>query len=261
MALGALQIRDLAGSKIKIKMPSLYTSFCDFTFERVIMDECQYVKSICTRAHQRIAQLPRMGLFGLTATPMWNPMLDIYGYCSLLAGHLPVDESQVAESLPRPEGVACRDLKSLYKAWSNVRVLPEDPSKTPYALINPAMLIKLREKKGEITHQIGYEAYPFIFRAAVMQRSMDDRVVDQSGKIVVIGSEIPPIRVMTIELRYFEEDQRLHDVAYWGLIGDLHKSKDDGIPDEFSPQGGRQNMRILRTLALAAFNTLRVGLP
>jgi hypothetical protein len=94
-----------------------------------------------------------------------------------------------------------------------------------------------------------------------MQRSMDDRVVDQSGKIVVIGSEIPPIRVMTIELRYFEEDQRSHDIAYWGLIGDLHKSKDDGIPDEFSPQGGRQSMRILRTLALAAFNPLRVGLP
>jgi hypothetical protein len=39
---------------------------------------------------------------------------------------------------------------------------------------------------------------------------------------------------------------------------DLHKSKDNSVPrgDKFTPEGGRQNMQILRTLALAAFNPL-----
>ena len=64
-------------------------------------------------------------------------------------------------------------------------------------LSNPEMLIKLFGK-GEVDAKTGYEAYPFLFRAAIIQRSMGDQVVDQSGKLIVIGADIPPIRVMTI---------------------------------------------------------------
>lgn len=40
------------------KLPPPYTSNCKYHFERVILDECQYVKSIRTCAHQSIAQIP-----------------------------------------------------------------------------------------------------------------------------------------------------------------------------------------------------------
>lgn len=216
------------------------------------MDECQYVKSIRTRSHQSITQLRRNALFGLTATPMWNRILDLFGYCSLLAGHLETDNTTSAQHLPRPGDVPCPTLKALYKAWSDVQVLPDDPSKIPYTLINPEMLIKLSEN-GEVDAKTGYEACPFLFRAAIMQRSMGDQVVDQSGKLIVIGSDIPPIRVMTIELRYFPEDQKLHDAAYRLHISQLVTGGDNRW-DPFSPKGGRQNMRVLRTLALGAFN-------
>jgi hypothetical protein len=45
-----------------------------------------------------------------------------------------------------------------------------------------------------------------------MQRFMGDQVVDQNGHLVVIGSEIPrpPLRVMTVEVRYSQQDQKYH---------------------------------------------------
>ncbi|CEJ55561.1 hypothetical protein PMG11_01813 [Penicillium brasilianum] len=148
-----------------------------------------------TRAHQSIAQIPCNALFGLTATPMWNRILDLYRYCSLLAGHLSVDftDDDPTGGLPGPDEVRFADLRSLYKAWSDVTTLPEDFDEIPYELLNPVVLMRLTEDTGgEVTTQIGYEAYPFLFRACIMQRSMGDQVVDQNRQLVVIGSEIPP---------------------------------------------------------------------
>lgn len=163
----------------------------------MILDECQYVKNIRTRtrAHQSIAQIPRNALFGLTATPMWNLILDLYGYCSLLAGHLSVDftDGDPIGGLLPPDEVRFADLRSLYKAWSGVTTLPEDFDDIPYEPLNPAVLIRLtKDTGGEVTTQIGYEAYPLLFRVCIMQPSMGDQVVDQNGQLVVIGSEIPP---------------------------------------------------------------------
>jgi hypothetical protein len=56
------------------------------------------------------------------------PLVDLYGYFSLLAGGLTFD----LKPLPRPEYVTCDSLEDPYKAWSLVRVLPWDPRKVLY---------------------------------------------------------------------------------------------------------------------------------
>ena len=53
------------------------------TLSESLLDECQYFKNIRTRSYQSIAQVPRNTLFGLTATPMWNRIFDLYGYYNL----------------------------------------------------------------------------------------------------------------------------------------------------------------------------------
>jgi hypothetical protein len=156
----------MSSTRQRRKLPPAYRSDCKYHFERVILDECQYVKNIRTRAHQSIAQIPRNALFRLTATPMWNRILDLYGYCSLLAGHLSVDFTDDDETggLLGPDEVRFADLRSLYKAWSDVTTLPEDFDEIPYELLNPAVLIRLtKDTRGQVTTQIGYEAYPFLF--------------------------------------------------------------------------------------------------
>ncbi|KAJ5389662.1 uncharacterized protein N7496_000730 [Penicillium cataractarum] len=89
-----------------------------------------------------------------------------------------------------------------------------------------------------------------------MQRSMGDRVLDQNGRSIVIGADIPPLRVMTIELRYSPVDQKFHNIDYDFYIENLHKSGgDNGAADDSSP-GGRINMGLLRILCLNAFSPL-----
>lgn len=187
---------------------------------------------------------------------MWNRILDLYGYCSLLAGHLSVEftKNDPTGGLLGPNEVRYPDLRSLYKAWSDVTILPEDSSKIPYELLNPAMLVQLtKDTHGEVTTQIGYEAYPFLFRASIMQRSMGDRVLDQNGRSIVIGADIPPLRVMTIEVRYSPQDQKFHQRDYEFYIEDLHKSGGDNSAADASSPGGRIHMGLLRILCLSAY--------
>ncbi|KAJ5380671.1 uncharacterized protein N7496_003099 [Penicillium cataractarum] len=198
-----------------------------YHWEHVILDECQNVKCIRTPQHQSIAQLARNSLIGLTTTPMWNTIEDFFGYLSLLAGGLKEDKEDDVPSLPRPEGVTCDNLRDLYTAWSKVKVLPEDFDSIPYALLNPAMLARLAPG-GQISPALGQAIFPFLLRASTMIRSLGDRIDGVNGQDIVMGAQIPPIRVMTNELRYSPSEQDYHDKHYRALVGLLENHSPRG---------------------------------
>lgn len=74
-------------------------------------------------------------------------------------------------------------------------------------------------------------------------RSVGDRIVGLDDEEIIIGAEIPPINVMTIEVRYGEYDQALHNARYQGLIQNLSPSgeDDDGTID-LDKTARRQNI-------------------
>ena len=73
----------------------------------------------------------------------------------------------------------------------------------------PKVLVKLTKlSKGLATTKINCDAYPFVFKAAVLQRSIDDRIIKQERGVIVIGSDTPPVRVMIIETRFFRSTRQ-----------------------------------------------------
>lgn len=84
----------------------------------------------------------------------------------------------------------------------------------PYKLLASAGLVRLAEQGGHLTAQSGYDALPIIFRLCMLPRQMGDVTEDGQGGTVVIGADIPPVRVMTIELCYSPENQTFHDQIY-----------------------------------------------
>jgi hypothetical protein len=193
-----------------VSPPKEYVSTCDYHWEHIILDECHHIKTIQTRQHQSIALLQFNSLIGLTGTLMWNRIVDLYGYWSLLPGGLAKvaddgDNDENGEmdisSLAHPEGVqACQTLQELYSAWSQVRVLPRQFDAVPYELLDPKMLVRLGKKNiGTIIGS--YNCFPFLFRASIMMRSMGDVIKGLDGQDIIIGAEIPPLRVMTVEVR------------------------------------------------------------
>lgn len=170
---GGLTMQQMLRGEVRI--PKDYISTCHYHWEHVILDECQHVKCIRTRQPQSIAQLSRNFMIGLTGTRMWNRIEDIYRYLSLLAGGLKEDKEDDVPSLPRPKDVACGNIRELYTAWSKIQVLPRDFDSVPYALLNPAMLVRLAPG-GQISPALGHAIFPFLFRTSPMMRSMGDRI-------------------------------------------------------------------------------------
>ncbi|OKO93309.1 hypothetical protein PENSUB_12372 [Penicillium subrubescens] len=206
-----------------------------------------------------VALLQRYSVIGLTGTLMWNRILDLYGYFNLLGGHLEADKEEGAPSLPRP---TCHikntsverksgTFRALYKAWSEMRILPEDFAKVLHTLVSPAMLVKL-VPNGNITPLISHDCFPFLFRACIMMRSIGDRIVGLDGEEIIIGAEIPPIKVMTVKVRYGLLDQLEHNARYFRLIQALSSSgeEDDGANNDLDKTAGRQNIGVMRQLAL-----------
>lgn len=85
--------------------------------------------------------------------------------------------------------VKCGTLRALYKAWSQVRVLPWEFVEILYTLVNPAMLVKL-VPNGNITPSIIHDCFPFLFHACIMMRSMGDRIIGLDNEEIIIGAKI-----------------------------------------------------------------------
>ncbi|KAJ5461960.1 uncharacterized protein N7458_003512 [Penicillium daleae] len=161
-------------------------------------------------------------------------------------------------SLAHPEGVqACQALQELYSTWAQVCVLPRQFDAVPYELLDPKMLVRLGKKN--ISTIVGsYNCFPFLFRASIMMRSMGDVIEGLDGQDIIIGAEIPPLRVMTVEVRYNARDQEAHDQVYESRVRLLHRSNSDDDDDSAhinrGADHGRQHMGILRELCLLGFS-------
>ncbi|GLI74007.1 hypothetical protein PoHVEF18_002239 [Penicillium ochrochloron] len=85
---------------------------------------------------------------------------------------------------------------------------------------------------------------------------MGDRIIGLNDEEIIIGAEIPPIKVMTMEGRYGILDQLEHNTRYIGLIQKLSSSRedDDGANSDLDKTAGRQNIGVMRQLALLGFN-------
>lgn len=119
-------------------------------------------------------------------------------------------------------------------------MLPWDFTEVLYALVNPVMLVKL-VPNGNITPSISHDCFPFLFRACIMMRSMGDQIVWLDGEEIIISAEIPPIKVMTIEVRYGEYDQALHNARYQGLIQSEKTSRKTSRYQRYQASGSYQS--------------------
>ena len=251
--LGDTEIKNPRNA-FKNRAKQQYTSTCKYTWEHVIPDECQHMKSIFTPQHKCVALLERNSLIGLTATPMCNQIVDLYGYWSLLGNGLAaevIDEDENSDldlaRIVHPDGAKpCQSLRELYTVWSEARKLPSAFEEISYELVDPSLIVRLGSNVSTI---MGDDCFQFLCRASIMMRTMADTISGLGDEKILIGAEIPPLRVMTIEVRYSPADQRCHDEVYRFWIKKMLNLNTSGKAIH-----GRQNMAIYRALSLLAFS-------
>jgi SNF2 family DNA or RNA helicase len=208
--LAALQ--DAESTDLTATTPAVRRSYSGLlpamVFQRVICDEGHRVKTISSRQHQAVARLTRRATWFLTATPMWNKPLDFVGYLSLL--WTGIEGTQAADQAP--------DLND-YQGWSSKTDLPA--ANLPYHLLAPSGLLALG-RKGQLSSQTGFDCLPIILRLTSLCREPGQTMLGAYNVPVVIGGDIPPLAITTVELRYTRVTQVTHDEVYHKLINDLY---------------------------------------
>lgn len=214
-----------------------------FKFGRIICDEAHRVKSILSKQHQSIALLEYNAIWFLTATPMSNSFTDLNGPLSLLHKQSSADSEEEEEQIDLPLAPGMRDrsgggidyLLNVYGRWSRI---PQLPTPAPWGLLNPKLLVDLQGRR--LTPGQACKLIPIIFRLCILQRHMGDEIDGPDGKKIIIGGNIPPARVMTVELCYSDAEQKNHDLVYFKVIKGLTTNNDDITSSDAQPNVNRR---------------------
>ncbi|KAJ5745350.1 SNF2-related protein [Penicillium odoratum] len=257
----AIQGLGMAQNNSMSSAAEYITRLTSAKFSRVICDEAHRVKNIMSRLHQSISLLDYNAIWFLTATPISSSFTDLNGPLSLLH-KLSAADGQNGEQeadLPLVPGIKDRPdggfdyLLDVYGRWSKLTKLP---SPAPWGLLNPRLLFDLQGRR--LTPAQACKVIPIIFRLCILQRHMGDTIDTQDGNIQ-IGGNIPPARVMTIELCYSDEEQRDHDLIYSKVVRGLTSTKEgECYASKLCPVQqygtGRVNNGKLRRLCALAFH-------
>lgn len=216
----------------------------DFRFGRIICDEAHRVKNILSKQHQSISLLVYDAIWFLTATPMSNSFTDLNGPLSLLHKRSSTNSEEEEEiELPLAPGTRGQSeggidyLLNVYGRWSRLHELP---TPAPWGLLNPKLLVDLQG--GRLTPGQACKLIPIIFRLCILQRQMGDEIDGPGEEKIIIGGNIPPARIMTVELCYSDTEQKDHDLIYFKVIKGLTSKDDDSLSSAAQPsERGRVN--------------------
>ncbi|KAH3002676.1 hypothetical protein KXV52_000701, partial [Aspergillus fumigatus] len=221
-------------------------------FGRVVCDEGHAAKTIRTRVHQSVARLEAEHVWFLTATPLYNRAFDLCGYLAIFysglrrAGVLQEggdDDSEV-------------DWFPHYKELADQAALPSPP---PYRLLQPKAFVSLF-RFGHLAPKEAYWALPGIMRMLCLRRDMGDPIEAADPESGLIGDDIPPLRIMTIDLRNPPRIHEDHNTRFVKLLSEMkkgHGSARAEAHDAGAPGGdsqGHLDWRVMRLLCHLSFS-------
>ncbi|GLI77524.1 hypothetical protein PoHVEF18_005814 [Penicillium ochrochloron] len=248
-------------ARAKERWMKIFQAICDIHWGRIICDVGSYMKSPTAQRHQAIAGLAREATWLLEAAPIRNHISDISGYFNILSKFIPgcKKDEHGRFILPLPpgyeEGEGFESDIDCYQQWSEVCQMP--PQGRPWGLLSRRVIESII-CKGPIPADVGYDTLPIINRLSELRRSMGDVIYDDDGQIYRVGEKTPPLRVMTIELRYSNEAQTYHNKVYKCMIeGPNMPETDDAILD--AEEVGLQDIkrhRSRRRLSILGFSPL-----
>ncbi|KAL4777915.1 hypothetical protein BJX76DRAFT_363239 [Aspergillus varians] len=131
--------------------------------------------------------------------------------------------------------------------------------RVPYHLLSPRRFAALAQR-GHLAARRGYHCLPVLMRMICLRRDMGHPVDPRDHTLGQIGQDIPPMRIMTYELRHPKWVQALHDIRYFQLVekmrsGPKDKSAENGAETTGEPGDsvGFADWEALRRLAHLSF--------
>jgi superfamily II DNA/RNA helicase len=209
------------------------------SFERIVMDEAHYIKNPRTKNHRAIAILPTLNYWFVTATAMINKPLDLKGYLSLLYA------PEFSRTAP--------DFREVSDSLEVYRSSPIDAHNDLH-LLDPQLYARLFSM-GHISPEASLIALPRILNKIQLRRMMGASMETLDGETVVIGAQIPPYVIRTIEVKMTPLQMAQYVKFHTSLVGKLRKPPAQEMSQEqIHEVGGRFDMKTYRRLRHLAFS-------
>ncbi|KAJ5162212.1 hypothetical protein N7492_007604 [Penicillium capsulatum] len=250
LGLSKEECNRIASRKKRLPRKKVITEVGGFRWRQLLCDEAQRVHDPTTTYFQAIIQLCSSTHWFLTATPMWNRAVDIYGYLLMLTKNAKEEDFNELESVPLPtpaDATDDRGWEDVYSAWAQ-NPLPKHRTAWPWALMHPANF-RLLSYNAQLTPNHALMGLRVIFKMVQLQRDLNSEILRDSDRPLVIGSGIPACYVHAVDLRFTDEEQARHDALYHKYVGNLFTMGDGETPTgEASGEQGLMNWEELRKL-------------
>ncbi|KAH8422486.1 uncharacterized protein LDX57_000239 [Aspergillus melleus] len=191
-------------------------------FDRVICDQGHQVKDPESGRHQSVALLGASHYWFITATPLWNRPGDLQGYLKIL------HRSSFDESIP--PGTLTDLTIEAYRAFENVRF--SRGMELPTYLLSPKALARLALNPSD-WDDLGRFVLLVVMGMISLSRNLGELIdIGPDAEAVVLGGQIPPARIGTVDLRFPPEYQVKHNEKYAKYINSFVRVSDNSLTNK-----------------------------
>jgi len=220
-------------------------------FGIIIADESHKLKSVRTRTHQAVVLALPKNILLITATPTINRSVDLFGSLSIIWRHLHDDLLEKLDFNPdEPPRAEIQDFENAVSQFDKLTTVNLLNLPQYIQFLYPATFLSLTNRERQLSISTAGRILPLIL-SLIQLRRVKGQEIDVLGKTVVIGSDIPPYRVTTIELEMSLEEYRRYLHIHERLSNSLGGGGAEG--DVATPDSeGHINMAAHRLLSHAS---------
>lgn len=193
-------------------------------FSIVLADESHKLKTVRTRTHQAVAHTQANNILLISATPTINRSSDLFGTLSLMWENirpdlLPEKELSLDESIYRKDLEEYREKAEEIRANELTAVnLVDFESMLPF--LNPRVFASLVSKEKQLTTDTAVCLMPPIL-CTIQIRRVKGQIMTIDNKDLVIGKEIPPYTVVTVEVEMGHKQATDYTEIHRDIVADM----------------------------------------
>ena len=197
-------------------------------FGIIIADKSYKLKSIRTRTHQAVLLALPTNIILVSATPTINRSADLYSMLSLIWQHLQSDLIEGANfDYNEPPRATLEQFKEALEDFDILTTVNFVDIQHYLMFLYPGTFQSIANKERQLSTSVAAQTLLLILSLIQLYRVKGEEI-DVLGTDVVIGGDIPPYKVTTVELEISLDKYQKYLVIHEQLAGKLAAGTQEG---------------------------------
>lgn len=206
-------------------------------FGIIIADESHKLKSVRTRTHQAVSLVLPSNILLISATPTINRSIDLYGSLALIWRCMrPGLIDNLRFDYNDPPRMKYGDFKAALEMFDKLTPVNLLDIRQFIVFLYPQSFLAIANKERQLSTSTAAHTLPLIL-SLIQLRRVKGQEIGVLGSTVVIGGDIPPYSVMTVELEMSLEEYHQYLAIHERLSNRLAAGGWEGEGEGASTEG------------------------